>query len=431
MLILNSRNCNDLCSHAIRNWLAVYLTVYGHPGSSLAIMGVRVARVTLSAIPGCIAPMSALAKDSLNTSPPALFAAHAHHHARIAIVRALRLGDLLCAVPAFRAIRRALPHAHITLIGLPLAREFVRRCRFLDDYAEFPGFPGIADQPVDPTRTVAFLAMMQRSRLDLAIQLHGSGVFSNPFTRLLGARHTVGFTRSGETDLGLDFAIPYPQEGREIDRLLALTHALGAPEMSDEIELTILPEDETALASHTAIQRLLADGRPLFGIHPGASVATRRWAPERFAAVADTLAARHDAYTVILGTRAEHAMCEAVRRRMRAPALNIAGETSLGMVAALLARLHLLIGNDSGLAHLAVAVGTPVVVIFGAAQVKTWEHHDQRRYRALSTAVPCRPCALSECPIGYACLQGVTVAAVIAEAEDLLHSASDSLQMAR
>lgn len=89
--------------------------------------------------------MSALSKDSLNTSPPAFFASFANCPARIAIARALRLGDLLCAVPAFRAIRRALPRAHLTRIGLTLAREFVRRFRFLDDYAEFLGFPGIAD----------------------------------------------------------------------------------------------------------------------------------------------------------------------------------------------------------------------------------------------------------------------------------------------
>ena len=370
--------------------------------------------------------MSAVAKVSLNSTTPTFFASLANRSARIAIVRALRLGDLLCAVPAFRAIRRALPRAHITLVGLPLAREFVRRCRFLDDFAEFPGFPGIADQPVDPRRTLAFLTMMQQRKLHLAIQLHGSGVFSNPFTRLLGARRTVGFTRPDETDLGLDFSIPYPQKGREVDRLLALAHALGAPYAGDEIELTILPEDEASLLKRTALQRLFADGRPLLGVHPGASVATRRWDPERFAAVADILSARHVAHVVILGTTAEHAMCEAVRREMRAPALNMAGKTSLGMVAALLERLHLFIGNDSGLAHLAVAVGTPAVVIFGAAQVETWEYRERNRYRALSVAVPCRPCALSQCPIGYKCLEGVTIEAVTAEAENLLNSGRNS-----
>ena len=249
---------------------------------------------------------------------------------------------------AFRALRCLLPHAHLTLIGLPLAREFVRRCRFLDDFEEFPGFPGIADQPVDPRRTLSFLTRMQRNRLDLAVQLHGSGVFSNPFTRLLGAQRTVGFTRSDETDLGLDFAVPYPLVGREVDRLLSLLRALGATNIDDSIELAILPEDVVALNEHDAMRRMIASGRPILGIHSGASVATRRWRAERFAAVADILAVHHDASVVILGNAQERDMCEAARQRMRMGALNVAGQTSLGIVAALLARLDLLIGNDSG-----------------------------------------------------------------------------------
>ena len=130
--------------------------------------------------------------------------------ARVVVVRALRLGDLLCATPALRGLRALLPQAHFTLIGLPLAREFVRRCRFLDEFVEFPGYPGIANQPVIPSRTLTFLTRMQAEQYDLAIQLHGSGVFSTPFTVLLGARYTIGFTRPDETDLGLDFSVPYP-----------------------------------------------------------------------------------------------------------------------------------------------------------------------------------------------------------------------------
>ena len=374
--------------------------------------------------------MRATAEDGLNLPSNEILASLAHRPARVAIVRALRLGDLLCATPTFRAIRCALPRAHITLIGLPLAREFARRCRFVDDYAEFPGFPGIADQPVVPSRTLAFLSAMQQRNLDLAIQLHGSGVFSNPFTRLLGAYHTVGFTRLGETDLGLDFAIPYPQTGREVERLLTLARALGAPDSGDDTELTILPEDYAALGGHEALQCLLADRKLMVGIHPGASVATRRWAPERFAAVADALATRYDAHVVLLGSAHEHIMCETIRLQMRAPALNVAGQTTLGMIAALLARLSLVIGNDSGLAHLAVAVGTPVVVIFGAAQKETWEYPENCGYRAVSIPVPCRPCALAECPIGYNCLTGVTVEAVLAATEPLLTNRGTSLRLA-
>lgn len=171
---------------------------------------------------------------------------------------------------------------------------------------------------------------------------------------------------------------------------------------------------------HAELRRLLTQGRPVVALHPGATVATRRWAPERFAAVGDILAARYGACIVILGNQRERALCETVRQRMRAPALNVAGQTSMGVVAALLAQVALLVANDSGLAHLAVAVGATAVVVFGAAQAETWAPRERTRYRWLSVSVPCRPCALTECPIGYRCLDGISVNAVVAEANEAL-----------
>ncbi len=330
--------------------------------------------------------------------------------AEVVVVRALRLGDLLCAVPALRSLRAALPYARITLIGLPLAAEFVRRCAYVD-------------QPVDPRRTVEFLAHWQAEGIDLAIQMHGSGVFSNPFTRLLGARYTVGFTREGETDLGLDFAIPYPSSGRELHRLLALTRALGAPDLGDYTELTVLESDRHDLRANAALCGLLDDGRPLAGLHPGAKVPTRRWMPERFAAVGDWLAGTYAAAVIITGGADEWESCERVRSLMRAPAHNVAGQTHLGSLAALLERLTLFVTNDSGPAHLAAALGTPSVTIFGAAQVEDWAAVDTARHRALSIPVPCRPCYLAECPIGYRCLAGIGVDDVKREIEALIDPA--------
>lgn len=348
--------------------------------------------------------------------------------ANVMVVRALRLGDLLCATPALRALRAALPRARITLIGLPLAAEFVARCAYLDRFEQFPGYPGIADQAVDPRRTVAFLRHRQDEQIDLAVQLHGSGVFSNPFTRLLGARYTVGFTREGETDLGLDFAIPYPQQGREIHRLLTLTRALGAPDTGDHTELTVLERDREEIQAHGPLQDIIARAHgPVVGLHPGAKIATRRWMPDRFAAVGDWLAQQYDAAIVITGGADERAICRHVQALMRYPALDMAGTTSLGGLAALLQRLDLFVTNDSGPAHLAAAVGTRCITIFGAAQVEDWAALDTTRQRSLSVAVPCRPCYYTECPIGYRCLHGVTVDAVIHEAADLLDHESAGL----
>jgi ADP-heptose:LPS heptosyltransferase len=173
---------------------------------------------------------------------------------RVAVVRALQLGDMLCAAPALRSLRAALPKARITLIGLPWAREFVARYSdYLDDFLEFPGFPGIPEQSFEPDRTVAFLAQHSK-RFDLAIQLHGSGPNINPFTQLLGARRTAGFYLPGDTCPDAASFLPWPEQGHEIQRLSSLICFLGAPDCGDKLEFPLSPEDwaeaQTLMQTH-------------------------------------------------------------------------------------------------------------------------------------------------------------------------------------
>src|SRR5207249_4604181 len=131
------------------------------------------------------------------------------------------LGDLLCGVPALRAVRTALPHSEIVLIGLPWARTFVDRYpTYLNGFSEFPGWPGLPGQPPQRGRVPAFLAGIQAERFDLVLQLHGNGVLTNTLAVLLGGRHTAGFYVPGSYRPDPGLFLPYPNRGLEVRRLL-------------------------------------------------------------------------------------------------------------------------------------------------------------------------------------------------------------------
>lgn len=339
---------------------------------------------------------------------------------KVALLRASRIGDFLCATPAFRALRAALPDAEITMVTLPILRDLVERSRHLDRFVAFPGYPGIAEQFFDPARALEFFAAMQAERFDLAIQMQGSGVNSNPFTLLLGARATAGFIRPGDSSGLLDAALPMPERGSEVRRVLALTSFLGAEPQGEATEFPLWPED------HAQAAKLLADAPPpVIGLHAGARDAARRWPRERFAAVGAALHARHGG-TLLLGDGETTADSAWIARRMRdagAACLDLTGRTSLPALGAVIARLALLVTNDSGPAHIAYALGTPSVTIFGGANPESYGPPAHGPHRLVLRDVPCRPpggLTCSTCAHDYACLDGVAVPQVLALAESVL-----------
>lgn len=300
---------------------------------------------------------------------------------RIAVVRALRgVGDMLCALPALTALRQANPEAHITLIGLRSARRLLRRCGALvDGFLPFPGFPGIPEKTYSPAALARFLGGVRADPFDLAVQLHGAGTVTNAFTALLGARATAGLYRPGHYRPPGSF-FHYPERGSEVRRWLYLTDALGCPPQSARLPFAVTADDRAALAAHETLGSL--ESGTFVCLHPGARDPARRWAHERFAKVGDVLAER--GYRVVLtGTANERAATQSVAAAMRAPAVDAAGRTSLGVAAALLERAALLVTNDTGISHVAAAVGAPSVVVFLASDPDRWAPLDRRRHRPI------------------------------------------------
>jgi ADP-heptose:LPS heptosyltransferase len=309
---------------------------------------------------------------------------------RVAILRALQMGDLLCAVPAMRALRSALPEAEIVLIGLPWAREFVDRyTTYLDGFREFPGYPGLPEQSLRLDRFSSFLDQVHRDRFDLVLQLHGDGTLTNPLAVLLGARSTAGFYKPGQYCPDAHRFLPYPEHGLEIDRLLSLMELLGVPLQGNELEFPLRAEDHRALHDLPGAREFLM--KPYVCMHVGASTSARRWPVENFIRAAAELSAR--GYSIVLtGTAVEADLTRTVARGNPSHALDLAGLTNLGTLGALLSGARLLVCNDTGVSHVAAALRVPSVVISTGTNPERWAPRDADRHRVLcrETGVPVR-----------------------------------------
>ncbi|MBK8904990.1 MAG: glycosyltransferase family 9 protein [Anaerolineaceae bacterium] len=324
------------------------------------------------------------------------------HINNIAVFRALPgLGDFLCIVPALRALRCAFPRATISLIGLAETWPLVSRyTHYIDSFLPFPGFPGLSGKAGLPGKAglsgknglertphipevIAFLSAMQ-GRFDLALQMHGSGLISNSFALLLGAPLTSGFFPPEQQCPNERTFLPYPTHFSEVQRYLALLKFLGIASPGKELEFAFRESDELEFA--TMLQEAPFIATPYVCLHPGASETAKRWSPTGFAQLGDRLAER--GFQVLLtGTEQEKPLATAVAETMHHPAINLAGQTTLGSLALLLQGARLLICNDTGVSHLADALHVPSVVIFSpASDPVRWAPHNQQRHRVVVTS---------------------------------------------
>ena len=308
---------------------------------------------------------------------------------KIAILRAIKLGDLLCAIPAIRALRIAFPEAHIALISLPWAEEFVA-CypQYFDEFISFPGWPGLPEQPLQPARTVAFLQQMQDRKWDVVLQLQGNGTLVNAMLSLFGAKALAGYYMPEQrserwvADTGLMQA--YPIDCHEIYRHVGLMVFLGIPSQGYDLEFGLTNMDKQD--GRRRMDEMKAKSGQYICLHAG-GISGRRWPETYFAQVADVLAER--GYMIVMtGTAGEQPIIDAVRAAMKHPSMSIAGQTSLRQLGAVLQTAALLISNDTGVAHLGVACQTPSVVIFTSADPAEWGPLNRSRHRVVSEDAP-------------------------------------------
>ena len=281
---------------------------------------------------------------------------------KIVVLRPGAVGDFVFALPALHALKRSYPEATLVLAGKAWQRDFLEgRPGPVDRVIELPAVPGVgapADAPADHDAIERFIEGMRAEGFDLALQMFGGGRYSNPFLGRFEARLSVGARAADAAPLErwTDYREP-------VQRRLALLEIAGLagawPTLPPLPELAVTPADRSEAAAALAplqCERLVV-------LQPGSTDPRRCWPAHRFAALGDLLA-DDGARIAVNGSASETALVGEVVGRMRRPAVALAGRLGLGGLCGLLERAALLVSNDTGPLHLALALGVPSVGIF-------------------------------------------------------------------
>ncbi len=359
------------------------------------------------------------------------------------VVKLASLGDLLTITPALRALRTAFPSAHIGVLTTPASAPALRGLDTFDDVVTFDKFA--FDRPADALHSLP-------SALGLARELRAGGwdtlVLLHHLTTPFGiAKYAALSLGSGASQrVGLDngrggWFLTHAAVDRgfgwrhEVDYWLDVVGVLGAQRPHEpRLELSIAPDDDAWAAARWS-ETDLADDVVVLVPGSGAFSRARRWSPSRFAAVGEALLEASGLTPLVLsGLDADEQQLAASVAAQIGPRARLAppapGPQAL---AALLRRCRLVIANDGGVVHVATAVGTPVVAVFGPSNDRAWgpyPPHDQR-HQVVRETLACAPCIHRGhdfgTPQGCAartCLAIVDVADVLAAARRALAAAT-------
>lgn len=286
---------------------------------------------------------------------------------KIAILRALQLGDMLCAIPAIRALRKAYPEAEITLIGLPWAAQFVQRFnRYFDAFIHFPGFPGLPEQDYSQQAFIRFVEQANEKEFDLVIQMQGNGTIVNELLPLLNARYMAGYYNA-ESYIPNGLFMEYPNYGSEVHRHMMLMKFLGIEANDDALEFPVNQKDE---ADFEKLCLYLPEKRYIC-IHPGSRGRWRQWPPKYFAELGN-LCIEHGFTVVVTGTKDESDITQELIKCMHHPVIDLTGCTSMGAVTLLLQNAYMLIANCTGVSHIASATKTRSIIISMDGEPERW-----------------------------------------------------------
>jgi heptosyltransferase III len=332
----------------------------------------------------------------------------------ILVIKLRYIGDVLLATPVLRALRERYPAARLTMMVSQGTEDVVKWNPDLNDVLVVER-GGLGSQ-------VRLFHQIRQRRFDCVIDLT-DGDRSAMLARYSGAPVRIGFNDEHRWRGRLYTSIVSAGPGivHRVDRDLVALSPLGIAARSGPLVLHTSKEDEeTADRLLQELGVMGADGspaKPLVLLHPGARYWFKAWPAERFATLADRLSETYGCQVLIGGAVQESEIANAIANKSASRPISIAGRATLLQFASLVKRCRVFIGNDNGAMHIAAAIGTPVVGLFGPSNPAEWGPRGgpaQVIYKGLD----CRQCFHPTCLRGDEnCMKQITVEEVVAAAE--------------
>jgi ADP-heptose:LPS heptosyltransferase len=346
----------------------------------------------------------------------------------VLVLRLDRIGDVLMSLPALGALRAALPGARIRLAVGRWSEEIAARAPVDEVLVWSAPWAARRGEARDAASGLWRRARaLRRDGLDLALDLQGD-LRANLLLALTGARRRVGYANTGGAYLLTD-VVPLDETISWVDQnQAAVAAALRAAGVSPPAPVGPSPgEDREKVQALLGRLGLSSARRPLVGVHPSGGRTVKQWDPGRWAEVAARLEKEFGATVVVTGSEADRPLAAAVARGLAGAAVDLTGRLGVRESMAVIAGLDLFLSPDTGPMHMACAMGTPSVAVFGPSDPVRYFSGRGLRHAVVRAELWCSPCNLirkppAECagPELPECLRLVTVEAVYREAARLL-----------
>ena len=341
---------------------------------------------------------------------------------RILVVKLDHLGDVILATPAFSNLRQAYPNAELHALTGRWSRVVLERhpdVRSIFDYNS-PAFSRTG-QSTTLKQAFQLYRELHRQKYDLIIELRGDWR-TTWFSLLQLTPHRLSRAALQiENKLGRSRFNGTHETIRNLD---VLRHA-GIPTSIQTATFSVTTADGKWASDFLATYKIDKQC-PLIAIHPGSPIPLKRWLPERYAELADWLIARKGTQVLFVGVKDELPIITEIQQLMQRASINIVGKTTLTQLASILHSCNVFIGNDSGPMHLAAAVGTPTIGLYGPG--------DPTRFAPIGVAcqtirrkLDCPPCLGTTCRFGKdGCMSQIQVTDVIQVLEDAQYLPSEN-----